>query len=113
MNILFEIETERVKGIALHPTAPYVLIGCIDGFVQLYNYESRECLHVCEELGRPVNMRAVRAVCFHAAKPLFAAGGNDGVVRVYNYVEHTCVASLRLHADYVRSLSFHASRPSI
>ena len=104
----FETKSSRVKGIALHPTRPWVLCSLHDGQIQLWDYRVGTLLETFKEHTGPV-----RSVDFHPSQPLFVSGGDDYKIRVWNYNSKRSLYTLMGHKDYIRGVQFHAQNPWI
>ena len=104
----FETKSNRVKGLAFHPTRPWILASLHNGVVQLWDYRMGTLLDRFEEHDGPV-----RGVCFHAVQPLFVTGGDDYKIKVWNYKLRRCLFSLLGHLDYIRTVQFHPEHPWI
>ena len=73
----FETKSNRVKGLAFHPSRPWVLASLHNGVVQLWDYRMGTLLERFDEHDGPV-----RGVCFHQTQPLFVTGGDDYKIKV-------------------------------
>ena len=73
----FETKSNRVKGLAFHPSRPWVLASLHNGVVQLWDYRMGTLLERFDEHDGPV-----RGVCFHQKQPLFVTGGDDYKIKV-------------------------------
>ena len=104
----FETKSSRVKGIAFHPTRPWILCSLHDGQIQLWDYRVGTLLETFKEHTGPV-----RSVDFHSTQPLFVSGGDDYKVRVWNYNIKRPLFTLIGHRDYVRCVQFHSECPWI
>ncbi|KAM0023648.1 putative transcription factor WD40-like family [Helianthus debilis subsp. tardiflorus] len=101
----FELRSERVKSIDLHPTAPWVLLGLHSGNVRIWNHESQ----VTEKTFEIANSR-VRSAKFIARKEWIVIGADDGFIRVYNYNTMENIIEFKAHSDFIRSLIVHPSQ---
>jgi coatomer protein complex subunit alpha (xenin) len=110
VNMLVKCETKsnRVKGVAFHPTLPWVLSALHNGTIQLWDYQLGVLLDKFDEHEGPV-----RGMCFHPNQPIFVSGGDDYKVKVWNYKEKRCLFTLQGHLDYVRTTTFHHEYPWI
>ncbi|GJJ15119.1 hypothetical protein Clacol_009394 [Clathrus columnatus] len=112
MNLLtkFESKSNRVKGLAFHPTRPLLAASLHNGSVQLWNYQMGTLVDRFDEHDGPV-----RAVAFHPSRPLLATGGDDYKIKVWDIrpQNRRCIFTLHGHLDYVRTLQFHHEMPWI
>ena len=142
MFIKFENKSNRVKGLAFHPTRPWILTSLHNGVVQLWDYRMEVrvsvcvCVAVCEQHRSTTTRRKpvtnyflihqqvmiekfdehegpVRGVDFHRTQPLFVTGGDDYKIKVWNYQLKRCLFSLLGHLDYIRTVQFHTEYPWI
>lgn len=104
----FETQSHRVKGIAFHPTRPWVLASLHTGVVQLWDYRMGTLIDRYDEHDGPV-----RGVDFHPNQPLFVSGGDDYKIKVWNYKQKRCLFTLLGHLDYIRTSFFHREYPWI
>lgn len=104
----FETKSSRVKGVAFHPTRPWILCSLHDGQIQLWDYRVGTLLETFKEHNGPV-----RSVDFHPTQPLFVSGGDDYKIRVWNYNNKRPLFTLIGHKDYVRCVQFHSENPWI
>ena len=102
MNIVYEAESARVKGIAFHPKFPWILTSLHNGEILLYDYVHKMLIDKFIEHDGPV-----RCVDFHNDQPFFVSGGDDKTIKVWNYATKKCQFTLTGHKDYVRSVQFH------
>ncbi|KAH8829364.1 coatomer subunit alpha-2 [Flagelloscypha sp. PMI_526] len=100
----FESKSNRVKGLAFHPTQPLLAAALHNGSVQLWNYR----------MGVLVD-RPVRAVAFHPSRALLVTGGDDYKIRVWDIrpQNRRCLFVLHGHLDYIRTVQFHHEMPWI
>lgn len=105
---IFETKSHRVKGVAFHPTRPWVLSSLHNGVIQLWDYRIRTLVDRFGEHDGPV-----RTVDFHHTQPLFVSGGDDYKIKVWNYKERRCLFTLLGHLDYIRTVQFHHEYPWI
>ena len=108
MLVKCEAKSNRVKGVAFHPTLPWILSALHNGTIQLWDYQLGTLLDKFEEHEGPV-----RGMCFHANQPLFVSGGDDYKVKVWNYKLKRCLFTLLGHLDYIRTTVFHQEYPWI
>ncbi|KAI0035489.1 coatomer subunit alpha-2 [Vararia minispora EC-137] len=106
----FESKSNRVKGLAFHPTQPLLAASLHSGSVQLWNYRMGVLVDRFEEHEGPV-----RAVAIHPSRPLLASGGDDYKVKVWDLRPQSrkCLFTLHGHLDYVRTVQFHYEMPWI
>ncbi|KPA82570.1 putative coatomer alpha subunit [Leptomonas pyrrhocoris] len=104
----FEARSSRVKAVALHSSATWVLCGLHNGAVQIWDYRMSTCVDTFTE-----HVGAVRGADFHVNQPLFVTGGDDYTVKVWNYKLRRCLFTLNGHMDYVRTTFFHHEQPWI
>ena len=100
----FEARSSRVKAVALHSSATWVLCGLHNGAVQIWDYRMSTCVDTYTE-----HVGAVRG----ANQPLFVTGGDDYTVKVWSYKLRRCLFTLSGHMDYVRTTFFHHEQPWI
>eukprot|EP01125_Pyxidicula_operculata_P014109 TRINITY_DN4687_c0_g1_i1.p1 TRINITY_DN4687_c0_g1~~TRINITY_DN4687_c0_g1_i1.p1 ORF type:complete len:1292 (-),score=383.08 TRINITY_DN4687_c0_g1_i1:315-4190(-) len=105
---VFETKSNRVKGVAFHPTRPWVLASLHNGVIQLWDYRIRTLVDRFGEHDGPV-----RSVDFHHSQPLFVSGGDDYKIKIWNYRERRCIFTLQGHLDYIRTVQFHHEYPWI
>ncbi|KAE9402636.1 Coatomer, beta' subunit [Gymnopus androsaceus JB14] len=109
--MLFQVQrklfsrSDRVKGVDLHPTEPWVLTGLYNGQVHIYHTESGALLKTFEVSDVPV-----RCIKFIPRKNWFVAGSDDFQLRVFNYNTHEKIAAFEAHPDYIRCLSVHPTQ---
>ncbi|KAI0559894.1 Coatomer subunit alpha WD40 repeat containing protein [Gracilaria domingensis] len=104
----FETKSNRVKGLAFHPTRPWILASLHNGAIQLWDYRMGTLIDRFDEHEGPV-----RGVDFHKSQPLFVSGGDDYKIKVWNYKLRRCVFTLIGHLDYIRTVYFHHESPWI
>ena len=104
----FETKSHRVKGLAFHPTRPWILASLHNGVIQLWDYRMCTLLDRYDEHDGPV-----RGIEFHSNQPLFVSGGDDYKIKVWNYKQKRCLFSLLGHLDYIRTTFFHKEYPWI
>lgn len=102
-------KTQRVKGLAFHPTRPWILTTLHTGGIHLWDYRMNTLISTFSD----GNEGPVRTADFHSSKPLFVTGGDDFNVKVWNYKLKRCEYTLKGHSDYVRTVQFHKSQPWI
>lgn len=106
----FESKSNRVKGLAFHPTQPLLAAALHNGSVQLWNYRMGVLVDRFDEHEGPV-----RGVHFHPSRALLVTGGDDYKVRVWDIrpQNRRCLFTLHGHLDYVRTVQFHHEMPWI
>lgn len=106
----FESKSNRVKGLAFHPTQPLLAASLHNGSVQLWNYRMGVLVDRFEEHEGPV-----RAVAIHPSRALLATGGDDYKIKVWDIrpQNRRCLFTLLGHLDYVRTVQFHHEMPWI
>lgn len=108
MLVKCEAKSNRVKGLAFHPTMPWILSALHSGSIHLWDYQLGTLLDKFEEHEGPV-----RGMSFHANQPLFVSGADDYKVKVWNYKLKRCLFTLLGHLDYIRTTVFHHEYPWI
>ncbi|KAI8462483.1 MAG: coatomer WD associated region-domain-containing protein [Monoraphidium minutum] len=98
--------TERVKGVDLHPTEPWLLANLYNGNVYLWNYNDSTLVKSFEVTELPV-----RTAKFVPRKQWIVVGADDMMVRVYNYNTMDKVRTFEAHTDYIRSVAVHPTLP--
>ncbi|PIL23467.1 transporter [Ganoderma sinense ZZ0214-1] len=106
----FESKSNRVKGLAFHPTQPLLAASLHNGSVQLWNYRMGVLVDRFEEHEGPV-----RAVAFHPSRALLVTGGDDYKIKVWDIrpTNRRCLFTLHGHLDYLRTVQFHHEMPWI
>nr|8ENY_A Chain A, Putative coatomer subunit alpha [Schizosaccharomyces pombe]8ENY_B Chain B, Putative coatomer subunit alpha [Schizosaccharomyces pombe]8ENY_C Chain C, Putative coatomer subunit alpha [Schizosaccharomyces pombe] len=104
----FESRSSAAKGVAFHPTQPWILTSLHNGRIQLWDYRMGTLLDRFDGHDGPV-----RGIAFHPTQPLFVSGGDDYKVNVWNYKSRKLLFSLCGHMDYVRVCTFHHEYPWI
>ncbi|KAH7905550.1 coatomer alpha subunit, partial [Hygrophoropsis aurantiaca] len=98
----FESKSNRVKGLAFHPTQPLLAAALHNGSVQLWNYRMGVLVDRFEEHEGPV-----RGVAIHPSRALLATGGDDYKIKVWGKdMQLRCLFTLHGHLDYVRTVQF-------
>ena len=85
----FETKSNRVKGLAFHPSRPWVLASLHNGVVQLWDYRMGTLLEALRRARRAGARRVLPP-----AAPLFVTGGDDYKIKVWNYKLRRCLFSL-------------------
>lgn len=106
----FESKSNRVKGLAFHPTQPLLAAALHNGSVQLWNYRMGVLVDRFEEHEGPV-----RGVAIHPTRALLVTGGDDYKIKVWDLRPQSrrCLFTLHGHLDYVRTVQFHHEMPWI
>lgn len=104
----FESKSSRAKGVAFHPTRPWVLVGLHLSIIQLWDYRMGTLIDRFEDHEGPV-----RCVNFHPTQPLFVSGSDDYSIKVWSLASRKCNFTLTGHLDYLRNVSFHHDLPWI
>lgn len=104
----FESKSTRAKGIAFHPSRPWVLVALFSSTIQLWDYRMGILLHRYEDHEGPV-----RSIDFHPTQPLFVSAGDDYSIKVWSLETNKCLFTLTGHLDYVRTVFFHHELPWI
>ncbi|KNC84550.1 hypothetical protein SARC_03223 [Sphaeroforma arctica JP610] len=104
----FETKSARVKGMAFHPTRPWILASLHNGIIQIWDYRMGTLIDRFDEHDGPV-----RGVDFHPTQPMFVSAGDDYKVKVWNYKQKRCLFTLLGHVDYIRTCFFHREYPWI
>ncbi|KAF9010448.1 Coatomer, alpha subunit [Hymenopellis radicata] len=106
----FESKSNRVKGLAFHPTQPLLAAALHNGSVQLWNYRMGVLVDRFEEHEGPV-----RGVHFHLSRALLVSGGDDYKIKVWDIrpQNRRCLFTLHGHLDYIRTVQFHHEMPWI
>ncbi|EDO18559.1 hypothetical protein Kpol_2001p65 [Vanderwaltozyma polyspora DSM 70294] len=104
----FESKSTRAKGIAFHPSRPWVLVALFSSTIQLWDYRMGTLLHRYEDHEGPV-----RGIDFHPTQPLFVSAGDDYTIKVWSLETNKCLYTLDGHLDYVRTVFFHKELPWI
>lgn len=104
----FSIRSERVKGIDLHPTEPWVLTTLYNGKVEIWSYATNSLVKSIQVTELPV-----RTGKFIARKNWIVVGGDDFQVRVYNYNTGEKITQFEAHPDYIRYIAVHPTKPYI
>lgn len=104
----FESKSTRAKGIAFHPSRPWVLVALFSSTIQLWDYRMGTLLHRFEDHEGPV-----RGIDFHPTQPIFVSAGDDYAIKVWSLETNKCLYTLNGHLDYVRTVFFHRELPWI
>eukprot|EP00948_MAST-09A_sp_MAST-9A-sp1_P004171 g4171.t1 len=106
--VKFESKSARVKGVAFHPTRPWMLTSLHNGSFQLWDYQLGCLIERFDGHEGPV-----RSVDFHKQQPLFVSGGDDYKIKVWDHNLRRCIFTLSGHLDYIRTVCFHHEYPWI
>lgn len=98
--------TERVKGVDIHPTEPWILTTLYTGKVEIWSYATNTLVRTIQATALPV-----RAGRFIARKNWIVVGADDYQLRVYNYNTGEKVTQFEAHPDYIRAIAVHPTRP--
>ncbi|KAJ7739549.1 coatomer subunit alpha-2 [Mycena metata] len=106
----FKSKSNRVKGLAFHPSQPLLPVALHNGSIQLWNYRMGVLVDHFEEHEGPV-----RGVNFHLSRALLVTGGDDYKIKVQDIRPQNrwCLFTLHAHLDYVRTVQFHHEMPWI
>ncbi|EIE20843.1 coatomer protein complex, beta prime [Coccomyxa subellipsoidea C-169] len=104
----FTQRSDRVKGVDLHPTEPWLLANLYSGNVYIWSTADQSLIKSFEVTELPV-----RAAKFVARKQWIVCGSDDMYIRVYNYNTMDKVKAFEAHTDYIRSIAVHPSLPYI
>eukprot|EP00878_Enallax_costatus_P025093 GHUV01026814.1.p1 GENE.GHUV01026814.1~~GHUV01026814.1.p1 ORF type:complete len:321 (+),score=98.35 GHUV01026814.1:95-1057(+) len=100
--------TDRIKGVDLHPTEPWLLANLYNGNLYLWNYNDSTLVKSFEVTELPV-----RAAKFIARKQWVVCGADDMQLRVYNYNTMDKIKQFEAHTDYIRSIAVHPVLPYV
>jgi coatomer subunit beta' len=103
---VFQARSDRVKGIDIHPTEPWILTTMYSGRCQIWNYETQTVVKTIE-----VSTLPVRTGKFIARKNWIVTGSDDFNIRVYNYNTSEKVHQFEGHPDYIRVVAVHPTQP--
>ena len=79
---------------------PYLLSGSDDKSVRVWDYQTKQCVHVLE--GHSAN---VSSVAFHPTLPLILSGGEDGVCKLWHSTTFKLESSLNYMLDRLWSIA--------
>ena len=110
MNIKRKLlaRSQRVKGLDIHPTEPWVASSIFSGQVHIWNYQTQVLVKTIE-----VSEKPVRTVRFIPSQQWIVTGDDLAYIRVYNYNTLERVVSFAAHTDYIRSIAVHPTQPWI
>ncbi|GFR46714.1 hypothetical protein Agub_g8337 [Astrephomene gubernaculifera] len=100
--------TDRVKGVDVHPTEPWMLANLYNGNVYIWNYMDQTLVKSFEVTELPV-----RSAKFVARKQWVITGADDMFIRVYNYNTMDKVKTFEAHTDYIRCIAISPTMPYI
>ena len=103
---VFSQRSERVKGLDIHPTEPWIVASLYSGHVYIWNYVEQNLVNSFEVTELPV-----RTVKFVPRKQWLVCGADDMLVRVYNYNTMDKVQQFEAHTDYIRHIAVHPTLP--
>ncbi|ACO68820.1 predicted protein [Micromonas commoda] len=98
--------SDRVKGVELHPTEPWILANLYTGNIYIWNHQTNSLVKSFEVTELPT-----RAAKWVARKQWIVCGSDDMFVRVYNYNTTELVKAFEAHNDYIRCVSVHPTLP--
>ncbi|GLJ14131.1 hypothetical protein SUGI_0226730 [Cryptomeria japonica] len=102
--MLFETNSDRVKGLSFHPKRPWILASLQSGIIEIWDYQMGILV---DRFDHEHDGQPVRGVNFHKSQPLFVSGGDDCKIKVWNYKMRRCLFTLLKHLDYIRTVYFH------
>ena len=100
--------SDRVKGVELHPTEPWILANLYSGNVYIWNHTTNTLVKSFEVTELPV-----RTAKWVVRKQWIVCGSDDMFIRVYNYNTSELVKAFEAHTDYIRCVSVHPTMPYI
>lgn len=100
--------TDRVKGVDIHPTEPWLLANLYNGTVYIWNYNDQTVVRTFEVTDLPV-----RTAKFVARKQWMVAGSDDMYIRVFNHNTMEKIKAFEAHTDYIRCIAVHPVLPCI
>ena len=100
--------SDRVKGVQLHPSEPWILANLYSGNVYIWNHHSNTLVKSFEVTELPV-----RAAKWVLRKQWIVCGSDDMFIRVYNYNTTELVKAFEAHTDYIRCVSIHPTLPYV
>ncbi|CAG9460916.1 unnamed protein product [Pedinophyceae sp. YPF-701] len=103
---VFTQRSERVKGLDIHPTEPWLLSNLYSGSLVIWNIADGTMVKSFEVCDLPV-----RASKFVPRKQWAVAGSDDMLIRVFNYNTMDKVHTFEAHTDYIRSIAVHPAAP--
>ncbi|KAI6205692.1 Striatin-3 [Aphelenchoides besseyi] len=78
---------ESISTLAADPNGLYLLSGCDDGSLRLWDMETRVCLQEIA-VHRKKHDMAVMSVAFHPSRPLIGSAGADGLVKIFSSTQN-------------------------
>lgn len=100
--------TDRVKGVDLHPTEPWLLANLYNGNIYIWNHSDATLVKSFEVTELPV-----RSSKFVPRKQWVICGADDMFIRVYNYNTMDKIKTFEAHTDYIRSIAVHPTLPLV
>lgn len=100
--------SERVKGIDIHPTEPWILTTLYNGSAYIWSFATGQVVKTFELCDVPV-----RAGRWIARKSWIVCGSDDFQLRVYNYHTSEKITSFEAHPDYIRAIAVHPTLPFV
>src|ERR1700722_20179627 len=94
--IKFDQKSNRVKGVAFHPTRPWILTCHYNGSIQIWDHKLKTLVDKYDNY----HDGPVRTCAFHPTQPIFATGGDDSTVKVFNFHQRRLLFTLTGHVDY-------------
>uniref|UniRef100_A0AC35U8H8 WD_REPEATS_REGION domain-containing protein n=1 Tax=Rhabditophanes sp. KR3021 TaxID=114890 RepID=A0AC35U8H8_9BILA len=73
---------ESISTLAIDPNGLYLLSGCHDGSLRLWNMEKRTCLQEIAAHRKKFDM-SVMSVAFHPSRPIIGSAGADSLAKIY------------------------------
>lgn len=95
----FESKSSRAKGLAFHPTRPWLLVSLHSSTIQLWDYRMGTLIDRFEEHDGPV-----RSVAFHPTQNIFVSGGDDYKIRLWSLQSRKSIAVLSGIPNMVQTL---------
>ncbi|KAJ6236485.1 coatomer subunit alpha [Anaeramoeba flamelloides] len=102
MNVKLTRSSPKVKSVCFHSKKPLIIVGLINGSIQILNYESNKLVNEYS-----AHKGAVRGLDLHAHKPFIVSGGDDQIVLIYSFEKEEIISRLKGHTDYIRCVQFH------
>lgn len=91
----------EVSTVAFHPSAQYVMVGCKNRNVRLWDSKTGQ---VARDLA--VNSCDTTCISFHPNSSKYVTGAADGTVVVWDGSKHMPLFTLSDHTDGIRSVAF-------
>jgi len=83
---------ESISTLAADPNGLYMLSGCDDGSLRLWDMETRVCIQEIAAHRKKYDM-SVMAVAFHPSRPLIGSAGADSLVKIFSSQTHRDLGS--------------------